>query len=1016
MKISEYAVKNYQFTLVVFLAALAMGIYSLVNIPKGEDPKFEAPTFFIVSIYPGTTAADMEQLVVNPLENRFKKLDTRRVFTTIGDGISFTVVEYKFGESVNDKFQEVTREVNSARTELPSDIYDIQIRKIQASDVSIYQYALVSENASFGDLQKQADDLSDRLKKITSVKDVKIWGIPKHNVRIDLQLDKIAQLKIPITRIVGALQSENASIPGGSIALGTKKFNIRTDGSFKSLEDVKNTIINSNGTKIIYLKDVADVALGYEDETHICKNNGFRCAFVTVTQKDGQNILAVKDKIEPIVNDFKANLPKNIDFKLVFDQVESVGNRLMRFAKDFGLAILLVLITLLPLGFRAAFVVMVSIPLSLAIGLILLDLFGFNINQLSIVGMIVSLGILVDDSIVVVENIERYLREGWSPRKAAIEATKQIGLAVVGCTAALIFAFLPLLFLPEGSGAFIRSLPAAVVCTVFASMLVSLTIVPFLSSRILVAHENPHGNFFLRGLKRLISGSYSVALIKALKYPKTTLLISTTIFVLSCLLIPKLGFSLFPKSEKPMFMIDIDLPEGTNIAETAKLAKVVEAELKRQSLVVNFSTNVGKGNPPIYYNSLQKNESESLSQIFVQLEKDTKPKEKTALIDELRLKFAKVPNAEIRVNDFEQGPPIEAPLSYRIIGDDLDTLRALSYQLEDMLKSTEGTLYVINPLQYQPTDLKVNINKDKAGMLGIATVDIDRTVRLGVAGVKVGSFRTEKGDDYNMTLSIPKVGRNQNIDFFDKLYVNNVLGNAYPLSQVADIEFVTSQTQIRHYQYNRFFAISAFVKTGFFADGVNKVIEAKLANFKFPKGYTYIVAGEKENKERSFGGLGMILMITAFGFVGILVLEFRTFKSTMIVLSVIPLGVIGALLMLYCTGNPLSFTGAIGFIALIGIEVKNSILLVDFTNQLRKEGYALDEAIKEAGEVRFVPIVLTSLTAIGGLLPLVIEYSPLYSPLALVLIGGLISSTLLSRLVTPIMYKLLPPNVAEVED
>ena len=1016
MKISEYAVKNYQFTMIVFIAVLILGYYSLMNMPKGEDPKFEAPTFFVVSIYPGATASDMEQLVVNRIEKQLKALDTRRVFSTMGDGIAFTVVEFKYENNVNEKYQEVMREINAVRPELPSDIYDIRVQKIQASNVAIYQYALISENASFEDMRKQAEELEKSLKKVNSLKDVKIWGLPKHVINIDLHLDKIAQLKIPITRIAGAIQSENASIPGGSLTIGTKKFNIRTDGAYDNIEEIKNTIINSNGTKIIYLKDVSDVTLGYEDETHVCRFNAHRCAFITVSQKDEQNILAVKDEVDPIIANFQANLPKNMDFKIIFNQVESVSNRLMRFAKDFGLAILLVLITLLPLGLRASFVVMISIPLSLAIGLVLLNLFGFNINQLSIVGMIVSLGILVDDSIVVVENIERYLREGWSPKRAAIEATKQISLAVVGCTATLIVAFLPLLFLPEGSGAFIRSLPVAVVCTIFASMIVSLTIVPFLSSRILSSSHNPEGNLFLRLLKKAISGSYSKVLVRALKYPKISLLISTLIFIFSLTLIPKLGFSLFPKSDKPMFMVDIDLPEGTNISETTKITTQVEEILKKQALIRNFSTNIGKGNPVIYYNLIQKNESESLAQIFVQLQKETQPKEKTKLIDELRIALNSIPNVEIRVNDFEQGPPVEAPLAYRIFGENLDTLRALSYKIEDLVKETEGTLYVANPLKFQPTDLKVNINKDKSGMLGIPTSDIDKTVRLGVAGINVGKYRGDKGDEINMKLSCPKVGRAQNLDVFDKLYVSNVNGTAFPLKQVADIQFVTSQTQIRHYLNNRYFSCTAFVKTGYLAESVNKVIEAKLANFNFPKGYSYTVAGDKENKERSFSGLGMILMITAFAFIGILVLEFRTFKSTMIVLSVIPLGIIGALLMLYFTGNPLSFTGSIGFIALIGIEVKNSILLVDFTNQLRAEGRSLDDAITEAGEIRFVPIVLTSLTAIGGLLPLVIEYSPLYSPLALVLIGGLISSTLLSRLITPVMYKLLPPTILKEEE
>jgi multidrug efflux pump subunit AcrB len=250
-----------------------------------------------------------------------------------------------------------------------------------------------------------------------------------------------------------------------------------------------------------------------------------------------------------------------------------------------------------------------------------------------------------------------------------------------------------------------------------------------------------------------------------------------------------------------------------------------------------------------------------------------------------------------------------------------------------------------------------------------------------------------------------------NYDVFDKLYVNNALGTAIPLKQFITVKFETSPNQIRHWNNDRFIAVTSFLKNGYNTNQVNGELIKKLDNFKFPKGFTYSVSGEAESTKKSFGGLGVIIIITVFGMIAILILEFGNFKSTLIVLSVIPLGIVGAILMLFLWGETLSFTAIVGFIALIGIEVKNSLLLVDFTNQLREEGMEMEQAIREAGEVRFVPILLTSLTAIGGLTPLVVEYSDLYSPLALVLIGGIISSTLLSRLVTPVMYKLLPPKV-----
>lgn len=1014
MRIAEFSVKNYQFTLIIFALVLAIGVNSLVNMPRGEDPETDQPSFSIVVVYPGTGPADMEKLVVDPMEKRINELDNlKRVTTSISDGLAVFRVDYKHESDRDEKYQEIIREVDALRKELPPDIYAINVQRFSSTDVNILQLALISETATYRELEEKVENLEDRLEKVKSLKKIETFGFPEQEVRVALNIEKMALNKIPVNAVLGALQSENANIPGGRIQMNTRNFNIKTSGDYKSVDEIKNTIVYSANGKILYLKDVADVSSGYEPESHITRLNGHRAVLLTASQKPGQNIFKVDDAVKPILEQFEKELPTHIKMVKNFDQAKSVSTRLSRFAKDFIIAILLVSITLLPLGTRAAIVVMISIPLSIFTGLFLLDTFGFSINQLSIVGLIVALGILVDDSIVVIENIERYLRAGKGKREASIEATKQIGLAVLGCTATLILAFLPLVFLPEAAGDFIRSLPMAVIFTVLASLFVSLTIVPFLASRILKTHESPEGNIFLRALKKGIHASYTRILHWCLRHPWATLGGTVVLFVMSLGLFKVVGFSLFPKSEKPQFLINIETPNSTNIFETDRVARYVEDELKKEDEIVYFTTNVGKGNPRIYYNVVGRSESSNIAQFFVQT-KNISPEKKTKLIDELREKFMYYPNAKIEVKDFEQGPPLEAPIAMRIFGENLDTLRNISMRVEQLIKNTEGTIYVNNPLANQQTDLKIRINKEKAGLLGVSIADIDRSIRLGVAGLNVGKFTPGEGqDDINISVTLPK-GQYANYDVFDKLQINSVIGQAIPLKQVATVEFETSPNLIRHYDKARFATVTSFVKSGYLYENVTNEVIKKLDAFPFPKGYYYQAAGEVENKQESFGGLSTIIMITVFGFIAVLVLEFGNFKSTLIVLSVIPLGVIGAVTMLFLTGNPLSFVAVVGLIALAGIEVKNSILLVDFTHQLRERGVELNEAIEKAGEIRFVPIVLTSLTAIGGLIPLAIEGNPLYSPLALVIIGGLISSTLLSRLVTPVMYKLLPPKVEVV--
>lgn len=1013
MKISEYSIRNYQFTLIMVLMVVAVGISTIFTMPRSEDPELDAPIFPVVVVYPGTSPKDMEELVVKPLEKQIYALDNiKRIKTSINDGLAVLAVEYQYNVNVDDKYQELVREVNGMRSQLPADIYSIETKRIDPSNVNILQIALVSENASRDRLRQAAEDLQDELEKVRALKNVEVQGLPDPIIRVDLQTEKLAQWQIPISTVASALQSEIANIPGGSVNQGNKTFNIKTNGNYQDIEEIRNTIVFSNNARNILLRDLAQVYFDYSAETHITRLNGHRAVLVIAALKRKQNISNVQGEYLKTIEAFRQKLPANIDLQLHFDQAENVNHRLSALGIDFMIAIGLVLFTLLPLGLRASLVVMISIPLSLGIGIIFINLMGYSLNQLSIVGLVVALGLLVDDSIVVVENIERWMRDGHSRLEATIKGTAQIGKAVLGCTATLIIAFMPLAFMPEASGEFIRSLPIAVISSIVASLIVALTIVPFLSSRILRANHSPEGNFFLRGMQRLIHGTYSRLLEKALRYPWRTLGVALLIFVGSLALIPVIGNSLFPASEKPQFLIDITTPLQSNIYHTDSITRQIERELKVEPGIRYFTANVGKGNPRIYYNVNQQNERSDFAEIFVQLEEDTSPDEKLELIEKLRQKWDVYPGAKVEVRNFEQGAPMLSPVEVRLLGDDLDTLRVYAARVEEMLNNTAGAIYVNNPVRNLKTDIRININKEKAMMMGVPTVAIGRTVRMAVAGLPLGNFSSpgSKSDDYSILLTVPRPSY-PDLGVFSNLYVNNVQGKPVPLSQLSQIRFEASPNSINHFNKIRTVSISSFVQKGFLNSEVIASVEEQMNKMALPEGVRYEMGGEVEGRNDSFDGFGSIILVTVFLFIAVLVLQFRTFKSTLIVLSVIPLGIVGAVLALLITGNSLSFVATIGIVALAGIEVKNTILLVDFTNQLRQQGMALLPAIEEAGEKRFLPIILTTLTAIGGLLPIALSSNPLISPLAIVMIGGLISSTLLSRVVTPVIYKLMPPKV-----
>ena len=1014
MRIAQFFVRNGQFSWLVLLLCMLVGFTTLTTMPRGEDPVFGAPIFIVYAIYPGTSPADMEQLVADPLEEELYNLEDIYVIRTyINDGRMVMRVEFEYGVDADEKNNDVIREVNRVRPDLPDGIILLEVEKAASSDVAILQAALVGSAVSDAQLIESAEALERRLEGVNGTKWVRVQAEPTREVQISLDLEKMARYQIGTDRILQTLRGSNLNIPGGSLDVGGRRYNVQTRTEFSELDDIRRTVISADETgALLHLEDLATVRMAPQADRHLARYNGEPAVWVLHALKDAQNIMAARQEIQAVLDAFEPTLPEGIRLEVAFDQAESVKRRLDGLGKDFLIAVGLVLLTLLPLGPRASLIVMISIPLSLSIGLALLNLAGFTLNQLSIVGLVVALGLIVDDSIVVVENIERHLREGLSRGEAAVAATKEIGVAVVGCTVTLLLAFLPLTFLPGGAGEFIKGLPMAVLLTVSASLFVAITIIPFLASRILKEHKPASGNVFLRTFDRFINQPYQKILRWAFRFPIFALLGAALIFGASLLLIPLLGFSLFPQSERPMFMVEIESSPGSTLDETDRIARKVEQYLLGIPEVVHLNANVGKGNPRVYYNTLQANFSPTHSDMLVLLKSDLGVPEVDRVVERIKADLQTLPGARIEVKRFEQGPPIVAPIEFRVIGPNLDSLTRIANRIEDVIVATPGTEYVRNSLRVPRTDLVVDVDYDKAGLYGLPPAKIAEAVRLGMVGLPAGTLRDESGDEFSMLVGLGQNLREEDaLRRFDQLYVTNVLNQQIALRQVADYRLETSAPFIQHINKERFTSVTAFTASDYNTAAQISDIDAQLQQWQLPAGYRIEAAGEAESTAESTGGMGTIIMIALFGILAVLVLEFKTFKSTLIVLSVIPLGIVGALVALYLKGLTLGFVAIIGMVALVGIEIKNSILLVDYTNQLRAQGVPLETAIMDGAETRFLPILLTAATAIGGLLPLALENNPLISPLAWVLIGGLISSTLLSRIVTPLLYKILPPRV-----
>ena len=1009
MRFQEIALRNPSFMACVLLGLAALGYSAWTGMPRSEDPYYESTSFRVTAVFPGAEALEIEREIAEPIENRINGLDgVEELESESRDGVMQLRVKFDASSNGERKYDELIREVNALIPSLPRRLQSLEVQRNDPSRAAIIQLALVSEDSSWGRLADLADALERRLETLSGIREATIWACPRRELRISLDLQRLAQVGLDAGHLIETLQAENENLPAGAVDVGLRRMNVKTSGRYGSAQELAHTVVSSSDSRITRLSDVAAVAWEYEPETYLARFDGRRAVFVTAQQKPHRNIFTTQAGIEREVEAFRATLPADVKLEWGFRQADSVSRRLDRFNADLLIAIGLVCITLMPLGIRAAGIVMLCIPLSLGAGLALLNLFGFSLNQLTIAGFIVALGLLVDDAIVVVENISRYLRDGHSRFQAALLATRQITPAVIGCTATLLLAFAPLLVLPGNSGKFIRSLPAAVTAAVLASLFVALFVVPGLSSRFLAKETDAHGNRALQAVVGAIHRLYAPALRLALARPGRTLLISAAIVAASFLLVPVIGLSVFPKAGLPQFLIQIELPEGSNLTRTDTVARSVERELVKRPEVAHVITNLGRGNPRVYYNVAQHEPATSYAELLVQL-KSYHPTNTPRLYEELRRQYAQTPGARIQVKEFENGPGVEAPIALRVMGPELDTLRRLAGELEQLLRSTAGTDNVVNPLRHSRMDLQLKAEQDEAALLGVTPHALDRLAQLAIAGVSVGDFHRADGYSYPIVLRAPMSER-PTLQALNGLHVPNSRRGQVAISQLAEPVLVESTPSIGRFMRERSVQVTSDVLQGYNVQQLTHEIVADIARrLPFPAGYRLDIGGEVQSGEESFSGFDEALLTAAFGILAVLVLEFGNLRSTLIVASVVPLGITGGLLALLFSGYTLGFTAFIGFIALIGIEIKNSLLFVDFTNFLRGQGVAVDEAIQRAGEVRFLPILLTSATAVGGLLPLALQGSPLLSPLAWVLIGGLISSTLAGRLVTPVVYKVLTP-------
>ncbi len=1008
MSTTEFAVRNYRFIIVVTAATLALGTLAYVAMPRQEDPALKAFGSTITVIYPAATPEELEDRVLEPIERAVHTLvEIDEIESTAGDGVAVVVARFRDDVDKDRAYDLVVQRVSEARDELPDDVLEVRVREIKPTNVVVMQAVLHGPGATHRELREWAEELEARWRVLPDAKLVELEGVQEQEIHVLVQPERLAAAGISLGQVAQALAVANGDTPAGSLQSGPDRLTIRPNLRFRDLDDIRNTVIASIDGRAVRVQDLAEVAWGDQDAIYLVRHDGEPAAMVTMTMKDGSNVFDLAKQARATLVKFEQDIPEHLTVSLALDQSEDVSERLGRFGRSllFGALIISAFVALL-VGWRPAVVIVTAMLLSVGIAFWLMHARGIALQQMSIAGLVVVLGLLVDNAIVVVEAILQKRQGGLDSRAAAIAGTDRVASAVASSTGTTVAAFVPMLFMAGSVGDFTRDIPSVVVLVLVVSLAVALFVTPLVAVYVFrgkgsKGFETPASRWLHR---QATSGSYARLLSLTLVHPKSTIALLLLGAMGTLALSPLVGMNFFPRADdKPQFLVRVKLPQGSSLSNTDRNAREVESYLLEQDWTVGVTTNVGRGNPIIYYNLLRNAEAPHRAELLVKV-----PRERSMDIPsfarELRERFASHPELEVETKLLVQGPPVGLPVSIRLYGPDLDRLREHADTVAMRLREIPGAINVAHELRPGPARLDLRADPVKLQKLGLDSGFLAREIRAAMAGVQATTLRRDDSD-YGVVVRVAPEGHETRADL-ERLHVPVPGGTTAPLAQLTRPTLSSTFAQIEHTDLERSVVVGADLD-GRLATEIVADLLPYVEDLPFNANERFEVIGEDEERDAAF--LSMLNnVVIAMGLIyGILVLQFRSFALPFIIFTCIPVALAGSVLGLLMGQWPFGFTAFIGLLALVGIVVNDAIVLVDQVNQLRRGGADLIDAIRQGCASRVQPILLTTLTTIAGLLPLTLTGGSMWGPMGWVIIGGLLASTLVTLVMVPAMYLLM---------
>ncbi|MCR4431264.1 MAG: efflux RND transporter permease subunit [Tepidanaerobacteraceae bacterium] len=1027
MNLTSFSIKRPVTMLMIIAIVLVLGFISFTRLGIDLFPNFVYPGAVVITQYEGASPSEIETMITQPMEEALSTINNvKNIQSFSNEGSSTVFVEFNWGTNMDMAALDMREQVDLIKPYLPKEAGTPMVVKFDPSMMPVMQLALYGGN-DIVQLKKIADDvIKNRLLRLEGVAEVGVIGGLEREIDIVVDPDKLAYYGLSMPQIAAKLQAENMNLPGGTVSQGKKSYLIRTTAQFKDISEIENIPLSLPGGGIIPLKSLAEIKDTHKEISTIARYNGKPSITLIIRKQSGCNTVQVARNVRAEMERIKKVVPEGIGYVSVMDQAEyiekSIGNVASNAVTGALLAVLVLYLFLRNL--RTTVIIGVSIPISIIATFVLIYFNRLTLNMMSLGGLALGVGMLVDNSIVVLENIFRHRQEGEEAVAAAVSGANEVGMAVTASTLTTVAVFLPIVFVQGITAQFFKEMALTVTFSLLSSLAVALTVVPLFSSRLMHVAGNADGicagsdskNVFFRFLKAPLDvfsrcyekteAAYGRLLKWSLFHRKLIVVLVGVLFILSLVAIPLVGTEFMPKSDAGMITVSITMPDGTNLEETDSFVSQMENKLKKIEEIKGMLANVGSSS------SFMGNTSQNIASIAVMLKPLSERKRGAQdVAEEIRSIAQNMPGAQVKVDvmssmDFGGGGSMK-PISISIKGDDFEELKKISDRIVEIVRSVPGTREVESSLERGKPELNIVVDREKAALYGLSTSQVAQAVNSAVAGSTATKYKVG-GDEIDVVIK----AREDLVDEISKirnLLVQSASGAMITLGDVARVEKGIGPVEIDRDDQTRVVTVTGDV-VGRAAGTVNSEIQKKLSSLRLPEGYSYKMGGEQEQMMESFRDLFLALILAVILVYMVMAAQFESLSQPFVIMFTVPLAVIGVVFALLATGRHISMPAFIGIIMLAGIVVNNAIVLVDFINQLRHRGMSREEAIIKAGPTRLRPILMTTLTTVLGLIPLALglgEGGELRAPMATAVIGGLAFSTLLTLVVIPVIYTIM---------